>query len=138
VGPKKRESTAHSTLSATIQGSAMSAPKRVNESPVAVHVTGSDAEALARGARSGLLGRPRGAGPPPEQLREISESAARTLLADAVVLLGRSAEQVALRGRPEREVVAAAARADLLVMSRDGDRSRPGPKSAGHAARSIT
>ena len=74
---------------------------------------------------------------PPEQLRSISESAARALLADAAALLGRSAEQVALRGRPEQEVVAAAARADLLVLSRDGDRGRPGPKSIGHAARFV-
>jgi nucleotide-binding universal stress UspA family protein len=102
-----------------------------------VHVTGGDAEALARGARSGLLGRTRGSEAPPEQLRSISETAARALLADAAALLGYSAEQVALRGRPEREVVAAAARADLLVMSRDGDRSRPGPRSVGHAARFV-
>jgi hypothetical protein len=102
-----------------------------------MHVTDSDAEGLARGARSGLLGRTRGAEAPPRQLREISESAARALLADAAAQLGRGAEQVALRGRPEREVVAAAARADLLVMSRDGERGRPGPKSVGHAARFV-
>ena len=70
-------------------------------------------------------------------MRSISEDAAHALLADAAELLGHSAEQVALRGRTEREGVAAAARADLLVMSRDGDRSRPGPKSVGHAARFV-
>jgi hypothetical protein len=102
-----------------------------------LHVTAGDAEALARGARSGLLGRGRGPEAAPEQLRSISEGAARALLADAAALLGRSAEQVALRGRAEQEVVAAAERADLLVLSRDGDRARPGPKSVGHAARFV-
>jgi hypothetical protein len=102
-----------------------------------LYVAGAGAEALARGARSGLLGRSRGPEGPPEQLRSISESAARALLADAAALLGRSAGQVALRGRPEQEVVGAASRADLLVMSRDGDRARPGPKSVGHAARFV-
>jgi hypothetical protein len=102
-----------------------------------VHVTGGGAEALARGARSGLLGRGRGPEGPSEQLRSISEAAARALLSDAAALLGRSAEQIALRGRPEQEVVGAASRADLLVLSRDGDRSRPGPKSIGHAARFV-
>jgi hypothetical protein len=42
-----------------------------------------------------------------------------------------------LRGRSEHEVVTAAARADLLVLARDGDRGRPGPKSIGHAARFV-
>jgi hypothetical protein len=102
-----------------------------------LHVTGAGAEALARGARSGLLGRGRGPEGPPEQLRAISEGAARALLAEAAARLARGAEQVALRGRPEHEVVAAAARADLLVLSRDGDRARPGPKSVGHAARFV-
>jgi nucleotide-binding universal stress UspA family protein len=102
-----------------------------------LHVTGGDAEALARGARSGLLGRGRGPEGPPELMRSISEDAARALLGDAATLLGRSAEQVALRGRAEQEVVAAAARADLLVLSRDGDPSRPGPKSVGHVARFV-
>jgi hypothetical protein len=96
-----------------------------------------DVEAVARGARSGLLGRSRGAEAPPEHLRAISESSARALLADAAALFGRSSEQVALRGRSEHEVVTAAARADLLVLARDGDRARPGPKSIGHAARFV-
>ena len=51
--------------------------------------------------------------------------------------LGRSTDSVALRGRPEREVVAAALRADLLVLARDGDHARPGPRSIGHSARFV-
>ncbi|MYS14557.1 universal stress protein, partial [Streptomyces sp. SID4982] len=38
-------------------------------------------------------------------------------------------------GRPEHEVVAAAEGAGLLVLARDGDRSRLGPHSLGPAAR---
>ncbi len=102
-----------------------------------IHVTGGEAEALARGARTGLLGRGRHPERPPEQLRAISENAARSLLADAAALFGRSAEQISLRGRAEHEVVAAARRVDLLVLARDGDPARPGPKSIGHAARFI-
>jgi hypothetical protein len=101
-----------------------------------LHVADADVEALARGARSGLLGRARGPeGPPP--MREISESAARALLADAAARLGRSASQVTRRGRVEHEVVSAAAGADLLVLARGGDRTRPGPRSIGHAARFV-
>jgi hypothetical protein len=70
-------------------------------------------------------------------MRAISETAAHALLADAAALFGRSTEQVALRGRPEREVVAAAQRADLLVLARDGERERPGPRSIGHRARFV-
>jgi hypothetical protein len=38
-------------------------------------------------------------------------------------------------GRAEREVVAAADGAGMLILARDGDQSRPGPKSLGHATR---
>jgi hypothetical protein len=37
----------------------------------------------------------------------------------------------------EREVVAAAEGADLLVLARDGERGRPGPKSLGPATRFV-
>ena len=102
-----------------------------------LHVTGGDAEAVARGARSGLLGRSRSAERPPERLRAISEAQANALLAEAAALFGRRPELIALRGRAEHEVVTAAGRADLLVLARDGDRGRPGPRCIGHAARYV-
>jgi nucleotide-binding universal stress UspA family protein len=40
-------------------------------------------------------------------------------------------------GRVEREVVAAAENADLLVLARDGDRTHLGPRSLGPASRFI-
>jgi nucleotide-binding universal stress UspA family protein len=42
-----------------------------------------------------------------------------------------------LRGRAERAVVAACADADLLVLARDGDHTRLGPRSIGHATRFV-
>jgi nucleotide-binding universal stress UspA family protein len=52
-------------------------------------------------------------------------------------LFGRECEKREIHGRAERAVVAASAQADLLVMARDGDRSRLGPKSLGKAARFV-
>jgi nucleotide-binding universal stress UspA family protein len=108
-----------------------------------LHVASADVESVAEGARHGLLGRPRPrhhgppGPPPPEPLRAISEEAAAALLAAARERLGRDATTVSLRGRVEREVVAAADRADVLVLARDGDRARPGPHSLGPASRYV-
>jgi nucleotide-binding universal stress UspA family protein len=101
-------------------------------------VADADVEEVARGARAGLLGRRHG--PPPgqeQQLSTISEEAARALLWEARSRLGRAAGYELRRGRVEREVVAAAADADLLVMARDGDRSRLGPRSIGRHGRFV-
>jgi nucleotide-binding universal stress UspA family protein len=106
-----------------------------------LHVAAEDVEDLAAGARHGLLGRPRHhpppGPPPPVPLREISEEAAADLLAEARARLGREARIESRRGRVEREVVAAADSADLLVLARDGDRSRLGPHSLGPQARFV-
>jgi nucleotide-binding universal stress UspA family protein len=61
------------------------------------------------------------------------------ILKAAATRLGReNAELLHLRGRVEREVVGAVAKGvDLLVVARDGDRSRLGPHSLGHATRFI-
>ncbi len=96
----------------------------------------ADVEELAGGGRRGLLGRH--PPPPPEHgIRAISDEAAQALLEDARERIGRPAETVARRGRVEREVVAAAQDADLLVLARDGDRERLGPKSLGPPARFV-
>ena len=101
-----------------------------------LHVASTEPETVARGARGGLLGRH----PPPPvapELDTISEAAARELLDDALGRLGRAATVESRRGRVEREVVAAAEHVDLLVLARDGDRKRLGPRSLGPATRFV-
>jgi nucleotide-binding universal stress UspA family protein len=102
-----------------------------------LHVASTEPEAVARGARHGLLGRH----PPPpvthEPLRAISDQAAQELLAEAETRLGRPARREARRGRVEREVIAASETMDILVLARDGDRERLGPHSLGPAARFV-
>jgi nucleotide-binding universal stress UspA family protein len=105
-----------------------------------LHVAPGDVESVVKGARNGLLGRPRHRheGPPPrEPLRAISDEAAEALLAGALERLGRAASIARRRGRVEREVVAAAEGMDILVLARDGDPTRLGPHSLGRAGRFI-
>jgi nucleotide-binding universal stress UspA family protein len=100
-----------------------------------LHVAPVDVEDVAAGGRAALLGRrpPPRPGPP---LRAVAGEEAEALLADAQARLGRPARLVARRGRPEHEVVAACADADLLVLARDGA-PRPGPKSLGTRTRFV-
>ena len=67
----------------------------------------------------------------------MSGEAAHGLLADARDRLGRTAELQTRRGRVEREVVAAAQDADVLVLARDGGHDRLGPRSLGPHARFV-
>jgi nucleotide-binding universal stress UspA family protein len=99
-----------------------------------VHVVADDLGEVTRGAFAGLLGRRYSVGADIE--KELSESS-EEVLASARERLGRPADLVSRRGRVEREVVAAAADADLLVLARDGDRSRLGPRSLGPATRFV-
>jgi nucleotide-binding universal stress UspA family protein len=101
-----------------------------------LHVAATEAESVAGAARRSLLGR-RPEQAPVGPLRTLSEQAARELLADAAARLGRPARTEARRGRVEREVVAATEGADLLVLARDGDRERLGPRTLGPAARFV-
>jgi nucleotide-binding universal stress UspA family protein len=70
-------------------------------------------------------------------LRAVSDLAAEGLLAEAGARLGRPARRETRRGRPEREVVAAAEGMDILVLARDGDHAQLGPRSLGPAARFV-
>ena len=83
--------------------------------------------------RSTYVARVRGA----ERISAAAGQAAHDLLAAAQTRLGRQAHLQATSGRPEREVVQAAEAADLLVVARDGDRSRLGPASLGPATRFV-
>lgn len=100
-----------------------------------LHVAPRDVEELAGAAHAGLLGR-HGHHRPERELAVISEQEASELLAAARERLGRDAELVARRGRVEREVVAASAGTDLLVLARDGA-APDGPKSLSHRTRFV-
>jgi nucleotide-binding universal stress UspA family protein len=103
-----------------------------------VHVAADEVPEAARGAYAGLLGRGQGAGPDPgTRLAEMAAAAARDLLDAAADRLGRPCERLEIHDRPERAVVAASASADLLILARDGDRTRLGPKSLGKATRFV-
>ncbi|MEO7588480.1 MAG: universal stress protein [Arachnia sp.] len=91
-----------------------------------------------RGAGSGPLGGPR------RRLRDplVSETDLAAQLGRELLELaaGRVGAPVALRqrrGRVEREVVAEAAGMDLLILARDGDMRRLGPRSVGPATRFV-
>ncbi len=100
-----------------------------------LHVTPAEVAETAHSAYLGLFGR--GGRDPGARLDELAAAAAGELLEAAADRLGRECEKRKITGHAERTVVAASAQADLLVMARDGDRSRLGPKSLGRAARFV-
>ncbi len=100
-----------------------------------LHVTPTDSPDLAHAAYLGLFGRGAAARDPRPRMADVSSASAAELLEAAAQRLGRPCERITRTGRTEREVVAAATGADLLIMARDGDRSRLGPKSLGRDTR---
>jgi nucleotide-binding universal stress UspA family protein len=104
---------------------------------VLLHVTGDDVAAAAHGAFRGLLGRGRPERDPGDRLERLADTAADELLDAAAARLGHPATRRRGHGRTEREVVAAAADAGLLILARDGDRTRLGPRSLGPATRFV-
>jgi nucleotide-binding universal stress UspA family protein len=104
-----------------------------------LHVSPPDAEELAETALSSLLGRALARYREAVRLEGAEDEAGEAILAAAAERLRRrDTETLQRRGRPEREVIDAVAKGvDLLVLARDGDRSRLGPKSLGHATRFV-
>jgi nucleotide-binding universal stress UspA family protein len=102
-----------------------------------LHVTPDELPETAHGAYLGLFGRGRPARDPGERVAELAAVSAGELLDAAAGRLGRPCQRIERRGAPEREVVAAAAGAGLLIVARDGDRSRLGPKSLGKTVRFV-
>ena len=100
-----------------------------------LHVTSPAAADAAHGAYRGLLGR---VGPDPgDRLEALGRVSAAELIEAAGRRLGRPCGRLEIHGPPERAVVAASSRADLLIVARDGDRSRLGPRSLGKATRFV-
>jgi nucleotide-binding universal stress UspA family protein len=100
-----------------------------------LHVTAQEPPDVAQAAYLGLFGRGRSGQDLRARLADSAAASAADLLAAAAERLRLPCEQISRTGRTEREVVAAAAGADLLIMARDGDRSRLGPRSLGRATR---
>ncbi|MEU8970540.1 universal stress protein [Streptomyces monashensis] len=102
---------------------------------VLLHVTDAEVPGLAHGAFAGLLGRGHPERDPGDRLEAMGGTSSAGLLDAAAERLGRPCVREERSGRVEREVVAACEGAGLLVLARDGDRSRLGPHSLGPAVR---
>ena len=101
-----------------------------------VYVVDSELSDHLSGAYAGLIGRGRGAGDPGAALAQDERARAHSVTERAAAALGGVPADIRA-GRVEREVVAAAEGRDLLVVVRDGDRSRLGPKSIGKHVRFV-
>ncbi len=104
---------------------------------VLLHVADPEVPGAAHGAFAGLLGRGRPERDPGDALERQAAESGRRLLDAAELRLGRPATRTQRAGRIEREVVAAAEHADLLVLARDGDHTRLGPHSLGPHSRFV-
>ncbi len=104
---------------------------------VLLHVSGQEVPDAAHGAFAGLLGRGHPERDPGAALEGLGAASGAALLESAAERLGRPCERVERCGQVEREVVAAAEGADLLVLTRDGDRGHLGPRSLGPASRFV-
>jgi nucleotide-binding universal stress UspA family protein len=102
-----------------------------------IHVTEADSPDAAHGAYLGLMGRRPADRDPGSLITEYALDSAAELLDAAALRLGRPCERISRQGRPEQEVVRAAVGADLLIVARDGDQSRLGPKSLGKEPRFV-
>jgi nucleotide-binding universal stress UspA family protein len=100
-----------------------------------IHV--ADPADAADAAYLGLMGRRPPGRDPGSRITEFALASAAELLEAAAGRLGRPCQRIGRTGRPEREVVRAAADVDLLIVARDGDQSRLGPKSLGKEARFV-
>ncbi|MFJ8624999.1 universal stress protein [Kitasatospora sp. NPDC093550] len=104
---------------------------------VLLHVSGQEVPGVAHGAFAGLLGRGHRERDPGTRVETLAAASAQHLLEAAAERLGRPCARTERTGRVEREVVAAAEGAELLVLARDGDRTRLGPHSLGPATRFV-
>ena len=95
-----------------------------------------ESEGVPTGPLAGLMGRGRRA-EATAAVDQLSRSAAQELLDQAVAALGRPCVALLRTGFTERVGTAAAAAIDLLIVARDGDRTRLGPRSLGRHTRFV-
>jgi nucleotide-binding universal stress UspA family protein len=123
------------TWPATVDAVREAAPR--DAEVVLLHVPDPEVPGAAHGAFAGLLGRGRPDRDPGIPVERGAAEQGERLLAEAARRLGRTCDMVQRTGRVEREVVAASEGAGLLVLARDGDRTRLGPHSLGAHSRFI-
>ena len=102
-----------------------------------LHVADPGTPEVAHGSYAGLLGRGHRERDPGTRLEQLGATSATNLLDAAANRLARPSTRSERVGRPEREVIAAADGAGMLILARDGDQARLGPKSLGHTSRFI-
>jgi len=102
-----------------------------------LYVSDNTLAETAHGAFAGLLGRSHRERDPGTRLEQLAAASAQQLLQAAADRLQRPCTRIERTGRVEREVVAAARDADLLVCARDGDPAQLGPRSLGPATRFV-
>ncbi len=105
-----------------------------------LHAASEDAQRALEGAVGGLLGRGPHHHPSGPTLSALSAAEADALLAGAEQRLGRgSLGRIHVQSgvRAERAIVDALTAVDVLVVARDGERSRLGPHSFGHMTRFV-
>ncbi|WP_232667040.1 universal stress protein [Pseudonocardia sp. TRM90224] len=124
------------TWEATVDAAACAAtPDRGETEVLLLAVVDAAVSEAVHGAFGGLFGR-RGHDPGDAVAAQGVEGT-HELLVQAEQRLDLPARREVRVGRVEREVVAACEHADLLVCSRDGDRSRLGPHSLGRHLRFV-
>ena len=102
-----------------------------------LHVSADEVPGAAHGAYAGLLGRGHPERDPGPRLAELAAASAGSCWRRRRAGWAAPAPGPSGGGASSGRVVAAAAGADLLVLARDGDRSRLGPKSLGRADRFV-
>jgi nucleotide-binding universal stress UspA family protein len=115
--------------------SSVDAARELPGQVVLLHVTPAEVADLGHGAFAGLLGRGHPERDPGARMERLAAQSAADLLGAAERRLGRACTRAERSGRVEREVVAVAEGAGLLVVARDGDRL--GPRSLGPATRFV-
>lgn len=111
------------------------ANKRPQTDRITLVAVADNTQDVPSGMLSGLMGRAHAPGY--EYYDKISQEAAQSLLDQAKDRLGRECETQLLVGKTEEVVTESLEDAGLLILARDGDRSRLGPKSIGRHTRFV-